>query len=193
MRGHSEFEIPFTGLGIGRHAYGFQLDGTFFSEFEPEELVDAEIEASTELDRFDGMMHFDVHVKGTVRSTCDRCTGPITVTVDHRVRYVVKFGERTHRTDDDILVLGPAEHVLDVRELLFESTVLGMPLRRVHEREEECDPSVLQWLTGSADVAPDEVQEEADPRWAALRALSSAEDQERDEGNEEEKEDANNH
>lgn len=190
MRATSEFEIPYTGLGIGRHTFDFRLDGAFFSEFEPEGFTDADITAETELDRFEGMMHFDVHVTGSVVSVCDRCNAPLTLSLDHRVRYVVKFGEHTHRTDDDIFVLGPAEHLLDVREFLYESTVLGLPLRRVHEEEEECDPRVVRWLTGSVDHAPDaeedEVQEEVDPRWAALKGLSSTPSEE-DEGKNEAK------
>ena len=185
MRGNSEFEIPYTGLGIGRHAFRFQLDGTFFSDFESKSFDDADIIAKTELDRFEGMMHFDVHVTGTVRSSCDRCNAPVTLSIDHRVRYVVKFGDRTFRNDDDILVLGPAEHLLDVSEFLYESTVLGMPLRRAHEHEDDCDPKVLEWLTGSVDFAPEEEQEETDPRWAALRGLSSSGPKDEEKGKEE--------
>jgi len=181
MRASSEYEIPYTGLGIGRHAFVFELDGAFFSDFEPNGFADAQITASTELDRFEGMMHFDVHISGTVQSACDRCNAPIPLTIDNRVRYVVKFGDRTYRTDDDILVLGPAEHLLDVREFLYESTALGLPLRKVHEEEEDCDPRVMRWLSGSVDHAPDEVQEETDPRWAALKGLSTRKDEEENE------------
>ena len=53
----------------------------------------------------------------------------------------------------------------------------------------DCDPQVLQYLTGSVEDAPQEVQEETDPRWAALRGMSSAQDQEREEGIEEETQD----
>ena len=181
MRGSAEFEIPYTGLGLGRHAFNFQLDGAFFKEFEPTGLVDADISAETELDRFDEMMHFDVRVTGTVQTACDRCDAPMSVPVDHRTRYVIKFGASTHKTDDDILVLGPAEHLLDAREFLYESTMLGMPLRRVHENIEDCDQEVVRWLTGSVNDAPDEVQEEEmDPRWAALKGLKSDEDEKKD-------------
>jgi uncharacterized protein len=186
MRATSEFEIPYTGLGIGRHSFGFQLDGAFFSDFDPSDFDDATISADTELDRFESMMHFDVHVVGAVKSRCDRCNAPVMLEIDHRVRYVVKFGDRTYRTDDDILVLGPAEHLLDIREFLYETTVLGLPVRRVHENEEACDPRVTRWLTGSVDTAPDEAQEETDPRWAALRGLSSEPDQAGEKESEEE-------
>ncbi len=189
MRAKSEFEIPYTGLSIGRHAFDFRLDGAFFSEFEPNDFSDADLQVFAELDRFESMMHFDVHVTGTVRSDCDRCSAPVTLPIEHRVRYVVKFGERTYRNDDDILVLGPAEHLLDVREFLYESTVLGLPLRRTHEEDEDCDPQVLQYLTGSVVDAPLEVHEETDPRWAALRGLSSSPDEEREQGIEEEQQD----
>ncbi len=181
MRGSAEFEIPYTGLSLGRHAFNFQLDGAFFKEFESTGLVDADISAETELDRFDEMMHFDVRVTGTVQTACDRCDAPMSVLVNHRTRYVIKFGASTHKTDDDILVLGPAEHLLDAREFLYESTMLGMPLRRVHENMEDCDQEVVRWLTGSVDDAPDEVQkEEMDPRWAALKGLKSDKDEKKD-------------
>lgn len=177
MVGSSEYEIPYTGLGLGRHRYDFRLDGAFFQSIEPTGPVEADISAETELDRFDEMMHFDVRITGTVRAACDRCNAPITVNVDQRTRYVIRFGSTTHKTDDDILVLGTAEHLLDVREFLYESTMLGMPLRRVHLDIEDCDPQVVQWLTGSVEDAPSEVEEqedeETDPRWAALKGLSS--------------------
>ena len=103
----------------------------------------------------------------------------MTVQVDHRTRYVIKFGATTHKTDEDILVLGPAEHLLDVKELLYETTMLGMPLRRAHENIEDCDQDVVRWLTGSVDDAPDEVQDDdIDPRWAALKGLKPDEDKE---------------
>lgn len=193
MRARSEFEIPYTGLGIGRHTFDFELDGAFFSEFEPIDFGEVQIEAFAELDRFESMMHFDVHVTGTLQAACDRCTAPVTIPIDHRSRYVVKFGDSTHRTDDDILVLGPAEHLLDVREFLYESTMLGLPLRRVHDREEDCDPRVLRWLTGSVDDAPAEVEEDADPRWAALKGLSFDATEEQEKGNEEETSEEANH
>ena len=181
MCGSAEFEIPYTGLGLGRHAFGFQLDGAFFQKFEPPGLVDADIRAETELDRFDEMMHFNVRVTGTVNTACDRCDAPMTVPVDHHTRYVIQFGASTHRTDDDILVLGPAEHLLDVKEFLYESTMLGMPLRKVHPDIEGCDQDVVRWLTGSVDDAPDEeLAEEMDPRWAALKGRGSDEDGKKD-------------
>ena len=97
---------------------------------------------------------------------------------------MIKFGSTTHKTDEDILVLGPAEHLLDVREFLYESTMLGLPIRRVHENMDDCDPQVLEWLTGSVEVAPEDVEEETeetDPRWAALKGLSSDKDPEEEE------------
>ena len=184
MGGSTEYEIPYTGLGLGRHTFDFRLDGAFFQKIEPSGPAVADIEATTELDRFDEMMHFDVRVSGTVGTNCDRCNAPVTVEVNHRARYVIKFGSTTHKTDEDILVLGPAEHLLDVREFLYESTMLDLPIRRVHENMDDCDPQVLEWLTGSVEVAPEDVEEETeetDPSWAALKGLSSDKDPEEEE------------
>ena len=51
--------------------------------------------------------------------------------------------------------------------------------------EDDCDPKVLEWLTGSVDFAPEEEQEETDPRWAALRGLSSSGPKDEEKGKEE--------
>lgn len=182
MSGQAEFEIPYTGLGIGQHPFSFQLDEAFFQTFEPEGFVSADIQAKTVLDRFDEMMHFDVRISGTVQAPCDRCNAPMVVPVEHQSRYVIQFGAVTHKTDDDIVVLGTQEHLLDVREFLFETTRLGIPLRKAHEEVSDCDPAVVEWLTGSVDHAPDKEQEAAseediDPRWAALKGLSSGEEE----------------
>jgi hypothetical protein len=102
----TEFDIPYQGLRIGRHPFKFSLDGAFFQAFEMEELLEAELTADTVLDRFSSMMHFDVELKGSVRLNCDRCGSACQLSIDEKARFVIQFGRKTERNDDDILVLG---------------------------------------------------------------------------------------
>lgn len=109
MGGSAEYEIPYTGLGLGRHTFDFRLDGAFFQKIEPSGPAVADIEATTELDRFDEMMHFDVRVSGTVGTHCDRCNAPVTVEVNHRARYVIDPTSQVRK------VVRKSGHILMIR------------------------------------------------------------------------------
>ena len=166
----TEFDIPYHGLSIGRHAFNFSLDGAFFQEAGLEELLDADLSADTVLDRFSSMMHFDVALKGWVRVDCDRCNAPCELPVDEKARFVIRFGQFTGRDDDDILVLGRQEHLLSVQNFLYETLVLGLPLRKIHPNETDCDPRVVGRFKSEDDEAP---TEPIDPRWSGLSGLAS--------------------
>jgi uncharacterized metal-binding protein YceD (DUF177 family) len=161
----TEFDIPYQGLRIGRHPFKFSLDGAFFQAFEMEELLEAELTADTVLDRFSSMMHFDVELKGSVRLNCDRCGSACQLSIDEKARFVIQFGRKTERNDDDILVLGRQEHLLNVGVFLYEALVLGLPLRRVHADEADCDQEIVGRIRSEDD------DDDTDPRWSALRGL----------------------
>lgn len=161
----TEFDIPFQGLRIGRHPYTFSLLGSFFQAFEMEELLEADLSAETVLDRFSSMMHFDVVLKGWVQVDCDRCNTPCQLPIDEKARFVIQFGRNTERNDDDIHVMGRQEHLLNVRPFLYETLVLGLPLRRVHTDLADCDQEIVGHLKSEDD------EDDTDPRWSALRGL----------------------
>lgn len=142
----SEYKIPYTGLKTGFHHFDFKLEEKFFSNFEFSQIHSAEIAVKVRLEKQSTMLVIDAELTGTILTECDRCGDDCTVNIKGSNRLIVKFGDHTDRIDDDILVLGPSEHQVDLSEYLYEFAHLALPLRKVHKNLADCNQEVLEKL-----------------------------------------------
>ena len=78
----------------------------------------------------------------------------------------MKFGNETSEQDDDILILGPNEHEIDLAQYFYEYAHLALPARKAHADEADCNQQVLQQL------AKYKVDQTANTQWAALKNLN---------------------
>jgi len=164
-----DYIIPFEGLKVGDHQFSFELDKAFFSSFENSEIEQSDLQVTVDLIKKENMLQFDTVLIGSVDDTCDRCGSPCQITLEADFRLVVKFGAESQEQDMDVLILGPGEHEIDLSTYLFEYAHVSLPLKRVHEDEEDCNQEALDALDEFSYRHEDE--EETDPRWDALKNL----------------------
>lgn len=160
-----EYRIPFIGLKVGTHEYDFHLQDKFFEAFEYSQIEHGNIEVKLYLEKQSTMLVLRFEMAGKVGLLCDRCGDPIDQTISGKHQLIVKFGDRTGDTDDDVVVLGPAESEVDVSQFLYEYAHLDLPVRHVHKTEAECNQEVLKQLKKYA------VEDDADERWIALKNM----------------------
>jgi len=164
-----EYRIPYLGLRIGMHEFEFVLDDAFFGFFGHGEIKKGRIDVKLVLDRQASMLVLDFELDGSVELPCDRCGEDADIDVSGEERLIVKMGERTGSTDEDILELGPNEHEIDLSQYLYEYAHLMLPARRVHKNLSDCNQDVVEHL-GQID---EEDQLPQDPRWDALKNLNT--------------------
>jgi uncharacterized metal-binding protein YceD (DUF177 family) len=165
VRKLKEYNLPFLGLKIGNHEYDFTLTKAFFEAFEYSEIEESNIAVTLKLEKQASMMILDFHLSGTVNVPCDRCGDQIAHPLVATYRLIVKFGQETGSTDDEVYILGPAEHEIDVSQFLYEYAHLSIPQKRAHARIEECNQEVLKALEKYR------VEESADANWIALKNM----------------------
>lgn len=180
MKATKEYRIPYLGLKVGTHHYQFTPDSKFFEEFEYSEIHDCDLVADVELEKQSTMLIFHIELKGSVNTTCDHCGDDLTIQIATKQQLIVKFGDATGNTDEDILVLGPSEHEVDLSQYIFEYAHLAMPARHVHENESDCNQEVLKKL------AVYKVDTTANTQWAELKNLDYEDPEDDDFFNEEE-------
>lgn len=163
----SNYMIPFVGLKETQHSFDFQLGTEFFEHFEYSEIELANIRADIKLDKQSSMMILEFKLTGTVTGNCDRCMKDLSMDIDFEEQLVVKFGDESGHTDEEILVLGPQEYQIDLAQFLYEYAHLALPAKKVCEDESMCDQDVLDKLH---ELAPGG-EEDTDPRWDALKGL----------------------
>jgi uncharacterized protein len=169
-----EYRIPFIGLKPGLHNYSFTLNDAFFEAFKYSEIEHASIEVALELDKRLSMLVLHFILKGEVESMCDRCGDPLLQPLSGTHELIVKFGEESVETDDDLIILGPAESHIDVSQFLYEYAHLDLPARHVHASQEDCNQAVLNELQRYS------VAQDSNDQWIALKDMHHAEELDED-------------
>ena len=168
-----EFNIPFSGLKLGKHHFEYQIDKAFFDSFDYDEFNAASVHVDVILEKMNTVMELEMHAKGTVNVACDISNEPYDQPVEGSLKLVIKFGEAYSDEDDEILVLPHGEYQFSIAQYVYEMIVLSVPSKRVH-------PGVLdgslhsELLRKLQELQPKETgnkTEQTDPRWDALRNL----------------------
>jgi uncharacterized protein len=171
-----DFIIPFVGLGIGNHSFVFDINDTFFANFEYSELKKGKVKVEVNLERQERMLVFMFDLKGSVHVTCDRCLDEFDQSVDGHEKLIIKFGHEHLEESDEILVIPETDYQVDLAPLIYEYICVLLPIRFVHpvneKGEYECDPDVTRFIS--------EIPEHnhTDPRWNALKGLTGDNDKE---------------
>ncbi|MFM9984183.1 MAG: YceD family protein [Flavobacteriales bacterium] len=180
MKPLREYRIPFLGLKPGHHEYEFQMTDTFFDEFENSEIDHADIKVDLILEKQTNMMILQFDLSGEILSACDRCGDDLNLPIHASEKLVVKLGDQTSPTDDDVVVLGPQEFELDISQYLYEYAHLALPFRHVHQNTADCNQEVLKALEKYR------VDKTSNTQWADLKNLNYEDPEDQEFFNEEE-------
>lgn len=165
-----QFSIPFAGLARGVHQFEFEIDDKFFEAFENSVIEKAAVHVDLELIKEDNMLTLTFRFNGRITHECDRCLEEFDLPVNETRIMLVKFGDPAKGDSDEVVVISPGDHHLNVAPHLYDYLTLMLPIRIVHPDKEDgepgCNPEFLSKIQSPAAV------EEPDPRWAALKNLS---------------------
>ena len=154
----------------------FNCDKAFFELAEISEVRDGALDLRIEMTKTEKLVTVLCQFNGYVMAPCDRCLLPVRLPMDFEQRLIVKLvpntGDEPESEDDDIWVLDENTYELDLFQFVYESIFLALPIRIVHEDDENgnstCDPAVLAKLE---ELSQKEEEKETDPRWDALKNL----------------------
>ena len=136
------YAIDYQSLEYTPYSCEFDVDDALFTERESEEVKGVKCKAFVEANRTGSTVDVDVRITGTVVVACDRCLEDCAVAVDYVGDLVVKFSDEIDDYDGEVLWMSPAEDYLDLTQYIYESIVISLPYRRVHE-EGGCNPEML--------------------------------------------------
>jgi uncharacterized protein len=167
--GKKQYIVKFAGLPVGSHEFEFDINGTFFEQFDDCEITEANLQVVVVLLKQNNLMQLQFDINGTVNLDCDRCLIPYDFPIEASENLVVRFGNPEDSTDE-IMVINEGEGEADVSHYLFEYITLALPYRRVPceiDEDFECDEDTLKKLNESS---VDE-EKETNPMWEKLNKL----------------------
>jgi uncharacterized metal-binding protein YceD (DUF177 family) len=169
----NQYIIPFVGLKVGEHEFNFDFSEKFFKKHEVLESPKGRIKAIVHLTKSATILSFAIRLEGELHIQCDRCLDFFKFPIHYRDRFVVKFGENIEDSTDEIWIINPNEHELDLEQYFFECLGLSLPIQRVHpddaDGDSSCNMEMLNIL--GSHTSRNHEENKTDPRWNALKNL----------------------
>ncbi len=160
--------IPFIGLKPGLHRFEFEIDSTFFEQFDYSIIKEGDFKIKVDFEKKKNLFNLNFKIKGKITASCDRCVEPLSLKVKGEESLIVKFGETTFDETDEIKVISPAEYELDLTNDIYQYAHLLMPTKVTHEKKKDCNPEIIEQLYK---LTTKQESKKVDPRWAALSKL----------------------
>lgn len=149
----------------------FNVDDTFFSDFNNSEIRSGNISVNLEIERKNENFLFLFQLKGVVTNImCDICTENISLPVQLSTNIIVQRTERNLEDTDEIIYISRNENEISIKHLLFELITLSIPSKRTHEKKgkNSCNTEMIELLEKYANKK----SYYNDPRWETLRKLN---------------------
>ncbi len=171
-----KYNIEFKGLNEGLHDFEFEVDKKFFEHFEESLVENGKVTVKVILEKRSSFIKLHLKIKGWLELTCDRCLELYNQPVKHETEMFVKFGEKEYDDGESVIWVNPEEHHINLAQIIYEYTILSIPLRHVHPKnslgKRDCNKEMLEKLKNYMHPESEE-DSTTDPRWDALRKLGN--------------------
>ena len=175
MKALKAYTIPFIGLKVGEHHFDYQIDNTFFQNFEYEEFNAVDVKIDLKFEKTTTLLELYFSAEGSVNINCDITNEPYDQSINDRFKLVVKFGDEYNDDNDDILIVPHGEYEINVAQYIYELIVLAVPVKRIHPGVEDgtLQSDILSKLEELSPKKDNEKKssEAIDPRWNNLKKL----------------------
>jgi uncharacterized metal-binding protein YceD (DUF177 family) len=176
MENLTDYIIQFVQLGNGSHQFDYQLEETFFANFENTSINKASISASVTLYKEQpNMFNLFFSIEGTVKAECDRCLDEFDLPVQNTFDLLVKQTDKDKENEFDITYIPYSEYQFNIAKYLFDICLLAIPITKKCEDsiEKSCNPVVVEKLK---ELDINNQSKESDPRWEELKKLINNKD-----------------
>ena len=152
-----EFEIAFVGLKPGIHEFTYEVDDSFFEDFESRDFNISQAIVKLQLDKKSGFLLLKFEIGGKSNVECDRCGNQLTMDLWDEFKMVVKMVDNPeemnqNEEDPDVFYISKTESHLKLNDWIFEFVSLSVPLQKMCKEEEmggqQCNKEVLNKLEG---------------------------------------------
>jgi uncharacterized protein len=179
MKARRLFNIDILQLSIGSHQYEFDIESTFFENFEDSFIEKGKLKAVVTLDKSETLLQADFTINGYVELTCDRSLENFNHPILTQNNLIFKYGSEFSELTDEIITIPRDTPSLNMAQYIYEFIGLAIPIKKLHpkfqteEEDEEETEGILIYTTikdGEEEIEDPENQP-LDPRWEILNNI----------------------
>ena len=167
-----EYIIEFTKLRKGENEFRFVINDKFLADFAGEHPMHANAEVKMLLFKTENMYDLSFELKGTVSLICDVCLDEFDMPLNGKFHLIIKNSEVENYSDDEIIYITPNLLEYDLKQYLFESLIISLPIKKVcNLGNKECNSEVLKKIEELKSNVNENTSNEVDPRWDNLKGI----------------------
>jgi uncharacterized metal-binding protein YceD (DUF177 family) len=180
MKDLKEFDISFMGLKEGMHQFEYTIDNKFFNFFKYDEFNNSSVKVVLSFLKKLTMFELNFKFYGWVEVACDITNELFHQPIETEMDLIVKYGDEFNNENEELLIIPYSEFKINVAQNIYESIILGVPLKRIHPgvTDGTLSSDVLEKLKELEVKDLDEDLEEdnhkeIDPRWNKLKEFTN--------------------
>lgn len=149
----NNYTLDYQGLSLGEHHISFDFSDDLFAIWNESPIEKGSGRVDIDMVRHASFLELDVRITGVVELECDRCTDIYDQPVDFEGSVVVKISDAAPKeeSDGDIIWIAQNEK-LDLKQWIYESILLSLPLQRVHANQSDCNAEVIKYIQQLDDI-----------------------------------------
>jgi uncharacterized metal-binding protein YceD (DUF177 family) len=186
MKVRRQFDIDIIKLSNSIHNYEFDINSSFFEQFEDSFIEKGNLKVQLTLDKSETMIQAKFQIEGMVELICDRSLEPFDFEISVNEYLVFKYGEEFSELTEEIVTIPKNLPTLNVAQYIYEFIGLAVPMKKLHPRfseedeEEEDEDELIEgkliYTTLSESDEEEEKEEDPetdkiDPRWEILNNI----------------------
>ena len=176
MKALRKYDIDIFNLRNGLHDYEYEIDSSFFENFEDSYIEKGKLKVKLSLNKSETLILSSFKLEGTIELICDRSLESFDYEINTENNLIFKYSEDYAELTDEIVTIPQNAQKLNVAQYIYEFIGLAVPMKKLHpkfrtdEDEFEESDSILIYSTGE-NTNSEEESNETDPRWDILNKL----------------------
>ena len=166
------FVVEFKKLGLGTFEQSFEIDDSFFEQFEFSEIMKGNITISAKIEIKSTAIAFVFLIDGFVEVQCDVCLDLFDYKIEKNTDLFVLIDDGDNVDfDDEKIIIPKTIDSINLAKHFYDDILLSLPIKKVHPLDElgnrTCNPEFLSKL----EELETEKKIYKDPRWDKLKKL----------------------
>jgi len=170
MKTIEEYNINILQLSNQQHHYYYDIDNSFFENFEQDMLEKGDLSADVSLTRTETLIELNFSIKGTVELCCDRSLELFDHSISINKNLILKYSDRNEELTDEIITIRRDTERINIAQYIYDFIMIAIPMKKIHPKflDEYKDTRNEMLLIYSSNN-----ESENDSRWDVLQKLTT--------------------
>lgn len=134
MKTIEEYNINIIQLSNQQHHCYYDIDNSFFENFEQDLLEKGDLSADVSLTKTETLIELNFSIKGTVELCCDRSLELFDHSISINKNLILKYSDRNEELTDEIITIRRDTERINIAQYIYDFIMIAIPMKKIHPK-----------------------------------------------------------